>query len=77
MNAVLKPQNLIDNDYHVADLSLEEMVRLTAIIPRPSSSDPRANDAWMKFKGRWIAETLTAVKAIGEDESKALVAAFE
>ena len=61
----------------VADLSLEEMVRLTAIIPRPSSSDPRANDAWMKFKGRWIAETLAAVKAIGEDESKALVAAFE
>jgi monofunctional biosynthetic peptidoglycan transglycosylase len=61
----------------VADLSLEEIVRLTAIIPRPSSSDPRTNDAWMKFKGRWIAETLAAVKAIGEDESKALVAAFE
>jgi monofunctional biosynthetic peptidoglycan transglycosylase len=61
----------------VAELTLEEMVRLTAIIPRPRASDPRANDAWMKFKGRWIAETLIAVKAVGEDEGKALVAAFE
>ena len=61
----------------VGELSLEEMVRLTAIMPRPLSSDPRANDAWMKFKGHWIAETLAAVKAIGEDERKALVAAFE
>ena len=61
----------------VGELSLEEMVRLTAIIPRPRTSDPRANDAWMKFKGRWIAETLAAVKAIAEDEGKALVAAFD
>jgi len=61
----------------VAELSLEEMVRLTAIIPRPRASDPRANDAWMKFKGRWIAETLAAVKAIGEEEGQALVAAFD
>jgi monofunctional biosynthetic peptidoglycan transglycosylase len=61
----------------VSELSLEEMVRLTAIIPRPLLSDPRANDAWMKFKGRWIAETLGAVKAIGEDERRALEAAFE
>jgi len=60
----------------VGGLSLEEMVRLTAIIPRPLSSDPRANDAWMKFKGRWIAETLAAVKAIGEDERQALEAAL-
>ena len=63
--------------HEVADLSLEEMVRLTTIIPRPRASDPRANDAWMKFKGRWIADTLAAVKAIGEDERAALAAAFE
>jgi monofunctional biosynthetic peptidoglycan transglycosylase len=60
----------------VGELTLEEMVRLTAIIPRPLLSDPRANDAWMKFKGRWIVETLAAVKAIGDDELRALLAAF-
>jgi len=61
----------------VAELTLEEMVRLAAIIPRPRASDPRANDAWMKFKGRWIAGTLIAIKAVGEDEGQALIAAFE
>jgi monofunctional biosynthetic peptidoglycan transglycosylase len=60
-----------------ADLSLEEMVRLTAIIPRPLRSDPRTNNAWMKFKGRWIADTLLAVKAIGDNDHQALVRAFE
>jgi monofunctional biosynthetic peptidoglycan transglycosylase len=59
------------------DLTLEEMVRLTAVIPRPLRSDPRANDAWMRFKGRWIADTLQTVGAIGPDEHEALVRAFE
>ncbi len=61
----------------VGELTLEEMVRLTAIIPRPLKSDPRINDAWMKFKGRWIADTLLAVKAIGDEDHQALVRAFE
>jgi len=60
-----------------ADLTLEESVRLAAIIPRPLRSDPRANDAWMKFKGRWIADTLKAVGAIGPDEHDALVGSFQ
>jgi monofunctional biosynthetic peptidoglycan transglycosylase len=61
----------------VAELSLEEMVRLTAVIPRPRASDPRANDAWMKFKGRWIADTLLAVKTIGDEDHQALMRSFE
>ena len=60
-----------------ADLTLEECVRLTAIIPRPLRSDPRTNDSWMKFKGRWIADTLTAVGAIGQDEHDAVARAFQ
>jgi len=60
-----------------ADLTLEEMIRLTAIIPRPLRSDPRKNDGWMKFKGRWIADTLKAVGAIGSDEHQALLQTFE
>ena len=60
-----------------ADLTLEEMVRLTAIIPRPLRSDPRKNDGWMRFKGRWITDTLRTVGAIGEEDHDALVRAFE
>jgi len=61
----------------VDGLTLEEMVRLTAIIPRPLRSDPRENDGWMKFKGPWIADTLKTVGAIGEDDHQALVREFE
>lgn len=60
-----------------AELTLEESVRLAAIIPRPLRSDPRTNDAWMKFKGKWIADTLKAVGAIGADDHAALVETFE
>jgi monofunctional biosynthetic peptidoglycan transglycosylase len=62
---------------NAADLTLEESVRLTAIIPRPLRSDPRTNDAWMKFKGKWIADTLKAVGAISPDEHASLVLSFE
>jgi monofunctional glycosyltransferase len=61
----------------VEELSLEEIVRLTAIIPRPLRADPRSNDAWMKFKGTWIADTLKAAAAIGEDERRALLQSFQ
>lgn len=62
---------------NAADLNLEEIVRLTAIIPRPLKEDPRKNTGWMKFKGRWIARTLKAVKAIGEEEARSLMLAFD
>ncbi len=60
-----------------SELGLEECVRLTAIIPRPLRSDPRTNDAWMKFKVRWIADTLKAVGAIGPDEREALIRSLD
>lgn len=58
-------------------LTLEECVRLAAIIPRPLRSDPRSNDAWMKFKGNWIIDTLKAVDAISADEHAALNRSFD
>jgi monofunctional biosynthetic peptidoglycan transglycosylase len=61
----------------VGELSLEEIVRLTAIIPRPLKSDPRRNDGWMRFKGRWIADTLASVEAITDAEREALIRSFE
>ncbi len=60
-----------------ADLTLEEMVRLTAVIPRPLRSNPRKNDSWMRFKGRWIADTLQTVGDIGPGDHEALLRAFE
>jgi monofunctional biosynthetic peptidoglycan transglycosylase len=64
-------------DKDAADLTPEDAVRLAAIIPRPLRSDPRTNDAWMKFKGKWIADTLKAVGAISPDEHAALIRSFE
>jgi monofunctional glycosyltransferase len=61
----------------VGELTLEEIVRLTAIIPRPLGSDPRTNDAWMKFKGRWIVDTLLAVAAISGEDHRSLAGAFD
>jgi monofunctional biosynthetic peptidoglycan transglycosylase len=58
------------------ELTLEEMVRLAAIIPRPLRTDPRTNDGWMKFKGRWIADTLKTVGAIGPEDHLTLIQAF-
>jgi len=59
------------------ELTLEEMVRLAVIIPRPLRTDPRTNDGWMKFKGRWIADTLKTVGAIGPEDHQALIQAFQ
>jgi monofunctional biosynthetic peptidoglycan transglycosylase len=64
-------------DKDAEGLTLEECVRLAAIIPRPLRSDPRSNDAWMRFKGKWIADTLEAVGAISSDEHDSLVLSFE
>jgi monofunctional biosynthetic peptidoglycan transglycosylase len=61
----------------VRDLSLEEMVRLTAIIPRPLDADPRSNTPWMSFRIRWIADTLLAGRHITEHERQHLLSMLE
>jgi monofunctional biosynthetic peptidoglycan transglycosylase len=59
-----------------ADLSLEEIVRLTAIIPRPLTIDPRGDSGWLKWRCRYILGKLKLYKKIGPDEHDALIAVF-
>lgn len=58
----------------VGALDLDQIVRLTAIIPRPLRADPRGDGAWLKARRRWILDTLLAVKAIDEPAHRAAAA---
>ena len=42
----------------VGQLNLEEIVRLTAVIPKPLSENPTRNSSWLKWKAGWILTTL-------------------
>lgn len=57
-------------------LSLEEIVRLTAVIPRPLHEDPRINSGWLKWKAGWILEKLHQYGYISEDRYRLTMTAF-
>lgn len=42
----------------VGQLNLDEIVRLTAVIPKPLSESPAHPSRWLKWKARWILSTL-------------------
>jgi len=42
----------------VSDLNLEEMIRLTAIIPRPLKIRAEGNSRWLRWRCCWIVEKL-------------------
>lgn len=48
----------------VERLNLEEIVRLTAIIPRPLKTDPRISSQWLNWRVRWILDTLKRYRYI-------------
>jgi monofunctional glycosyltransferase len=60
-------------DRDVFELSPEEIVRLTAVIPRPVTTDPREPNRWLKWRCRMILQKLRFYKKIGEDEYQSLV----
>jgi len=64
-------------DRDVADLDLEQAVRLTAIIPRPLRTDPRGASAWLRWRAAWILKTLRAAKVIGDEEYEVTKPLFE
>ena len=61
----------------VFELSPEEIVRLTAVIPRPVTTDPRGSTKWLNWRCRMILEKLRFYKKIGEDEYQSLVGKFQ
>jgi monofunctional biosynthetic peptidoglycan transglycosylase len=42
----------------VGELNLEEIVRLTAVIPRPLIENPTVDSRWLKWRATWIAAAL-------------------
>jgi monofunctional biosynthetic peptidoglycan transglycosylase len=62
---------------HVNELDLEEIVRLTAIIPRPLKIDPRGESKWLKWKANWILDALKRYQYIHYDEHQAVARRFQ
>ena len=60
----------------VRRLNLEEMVRLTAVIPKPLKETPTRNSSWIKWKAGWILDTLRRYKYIDQKEYQMVRAKF-
>jgi monofunctional biosynthetic peptidoglycan transglycosylase len=67
------------NYFHksVSQLNLEEMVRLTAVIPQPLKTNPTENGAWLNWKVRWILDALRRYAYIDEMQYQATYDRFQ
>jgi monofunctional biosynthetic peptidoglycan transglycosylase len=52
----------------VGQLNLEEIVRLTAVIPKPLSESPIRQSRWLKSKARWILSVLRKTEHINAEQ---------
>jgi len=59
-----------------SELSLEEIVRLTAIIPRPLKEKPTGSSRWLKWRCAWILHKLRLYKYISDEEYKQTLSSF-
>ena len=62
---------------NVDELDLEEIVRLTAVIPRPLQIDPRGESRWLKWKVTWILDTLKRYNYINGAEHQSVIERFQ
>jgi len=53
---------------HVSELSLDEIVRLAAVIPRPLQVNPTRNKGWLKWKANWILKKLKKYNYISDEQ---------
>ena len=60
----------------VTYLSEEEIVRLTAIIPRPLTENPHKESRWLNWRCRWITDTLLRYKYIDRIVHDQLLSVF-
>lgn len=58
-------------------LSLEDIVRLTAVIPKPLSENPTRQSRWLKWKARWILSILHKTGHISADQYHRVGAGFK
>ena len=62
---------------HVGNLTLEETVRLTAIIPKPLKESPIHNSHWLNWRARWILDALKRYGYIGQSEYQSVATRFQ
>ena len=60
----------------VSRLNLEEMVRLTTVIPKPLKETPTSNSSWVKWKAGWILDTLLRYQYIDQNQYRVVKAKF-
>lgn len=60
----------------VSELSDEEIIRLTAVIPRPLSIRPDQNSKWILWRCRWIIDKLLLYKYIEPLHHDSLITVF-
>jgi monofunctional biosynthetic peptidoglycan transglycosylase len=61
---------------NISQLDLEEIVRLTAVIPKPLKETPTRNSSWIKWKAGWIIDALRRYKYIDQREYQMVKARF-
>ena len=61
----------------VGQLSLEEMVRLVAVIPQPLKINPSEDDDWLKWKARWILDALRRYAYIDQEQYQTIYDRFQ
>lgn len=60
----------------VDELTLEEIVRLVAVLPRPLGSDPREDSPWLKWRCRWLLHKLRLYEYISQSTYKEIIDIF-
>ena len=61
----------------VSRLDLAEIVRLTAVIPKPLQVNAAGNSRWLRWKARWILNTLRRYKYIDQSQYQTVAALFK
>jgi monofunctional biosynthetic peptidoglycan transglycosylase len=61
----------------VNDLTLDQIVRLAAILPRPLKTDPRGNSPWLLWRCSYLLEKLRLYGCITEEHYQETIRIFE
>jgi len=60
----------------VDQLTLEEIVRLAAVIPRPLTTDAAGDSGWLRWRCRWLLHKLLLYEYISEEDYRNTVILF-
>jgi monofunctional biosynthetic peptidoglycan transglycosylase len=63
--------------YAVSELTLDKIVRLVAILPRPLRSDPRGSSPWLRWRCGFLLQKLRAYDYITEESYQETIRMFD